>query len=245
MMAGEEGPIRQKALEILVALGEIFGADRLIPVHSVQVAGVSYKTIGQAGLEWVESLSRGKVCVPTTLNPAGMDLENWERMNVSADFAEKQMEVINAYRKLGIHTICSCTPYLLGNIPRFGEHIAWSESSAVCFANSVLGARTNREGGPSALASALTGRTANYGYHLSENRKSTLKVNLKTCLAEESDFGAVGYHVGQIVRNGVPFFKNMYESDPSTNGFFEERMLLVGNDTCIRVNISEEADWLA
>ena len=213
ILVGEEGQVRQKALEILVALGEIFEADRLISVNSVQVAGVSYKTLGEAGLEWIESLSMSRVCVPTTLNPAGMDLELWERMKIPKDFAERQIRVIHAFRKLGITPICTCTPYLLGSIPRLGEHIAWSESSAVCFANSVLGAKTNREGGPSALASALTGRTANYGYHLDENRMPTLKVRVKTRLAEESDFGALGYHIGRIVGSGVPYFTGIGDAD--------------------------------
>jgi predicted aconitase len=81
-----------------------------------------------------------------------------------------------AFETMGVVTTCSCTPYLFGNLPRFGEHIAWSESSAVCYANAVLGARTNREGGPSALAAALTGRTPAYGYHLDANRRPTLHV---------------------------------------------------------------------
>ncbi len=71
---------------------------------------------------------------------------------------------------MGIVTTCTCTPYLTGNLPHYGEHIAWAESSAVCYANSVLGARSNREGGPSALAAALTGRTPAYGLHLAERR---------------------------------------------------------------------------
>ncbi|MEM2750862.1 MAG: aconitase X catalytic domain-containing protein [Nitrososphaerales archaeon] len=206
ILAGEEGEVKQKALEILVAIGEIYNADRLIPISSVQIAGVSYKTIGDAGIEWIESLTSTKFSVPTTINPTGMDLELWESMGVTKEFAEKQMRIINAFLKLGAIITCSCTPYLIGNLPKFGEHIAWAESSAVCYANSVLGARTNREGGPSAIASAIIGLTGNFGYHLNEMRNPTLKVKVEVELNEESDFGALGYYIGKRVGNGVPYF---------------------------------------
>jgi predicted aconitase len=93
------------------------------------------------------------------LNPAGMSLDGWRAQGISASFAEKQRQIIDAYSRLGLEISCTCTPYLAGNTPSLGDHIAWSESSAVVYANSVLGARTNREGGPSALAAALTGKT--------------------------------------------------------------------------------------
>ena len=171
MLDGKEGYAVRKSMEILVALGEIFGAKSLIDVGSVQVAGVSYHNLGDAGLEFLDSLAKdGRVKVLTTLNPAGMDLENWQQLGISPEFAEKQNLVIDAFTRMGILISCTCTPYLIGNLPLYGEHVAWSESSAVTFANSVLGARTNREGGPSALAAAFVGKTPCYGLHLDENR---------------------------------------------------------------------------
>ena len=159
ILAGAEGPAARKALEIVLTLGRIYGAERLVPVASVQVAGVSYRNLGDAGLEflrdWAEQGAR--VRVPTTLNPAGMDLDAWGEMGIPEAFARRQGEVIAAYVRMGIAPTCTCTPYLVGNVPAYGEHIAWSESSAVCYANAVLGARTNREGGPSALAAAVCG----------------------------------------------------------------------------------------
>src|SRR5512135_3477137 len=131
---GEAGQTLQKMMEILVALGDIYGADKLIPVKSAQIAGVSYKTIGDAGLEWISDLE-GKVKVPAVLNPMGMDREAYADMGIEATFARKQEEIIRAYEKLGIRAECSCTPYYLDR-PKFGDHLAWSESSAVCFANS-------------------------------------------------------------------------------------------------------------
>ncbi len=216
MLHGEYGPVKQKAVEILSALGEIFEADRLIEVGSVQISGVSYKTLGEAGLQWIESMSSEKTVVPTTLNPAGMDLHLWRQMGISTEFAEKQIQIIKAYIKLGAKTLCSCTPYLSGYTPKIKDHLAWSESSAVCYANSVLGARTNREGGPSALAAALIGKTPNYGYHLDKNRQPTLNVDVDVSLYEESDFGAIGASIGRLVSNGVPYFTGV--KNPSADG---------------------------
>ena len=123
---GEDGETLQKAIEILVALGDIYGADRLIPIKSAQIAGVSYKTIGDAGLEWISDLE-GKVKVPSILNPAGMDLKLWDEMGISPKFAQKQQEIIKAYEKLGVTSKCTCTPYYLDNFTLcYGDHVAWS-----------------------------------------------------------------------------------------------------------------------
>lgn len=213
-MDGEEGEIPQRMMRLLVRLGEIYGADRLIPVSSVQVAGVSYKSIGDPGLEFLESIAAGgvRVKVPTTLNPPGMDLEDWRELGFPEDFAEKQLRIIEAFCRMGVMMTATCTPYLVGNLPRFGEHIAWSESSAVSFANSVLGARTNREGGPSALAAAICGLTPNYGLHLDENRQPTVLVEVEADLADAADFGALGYLVGKMVKEGVPYFRGIREA---------------------------------
>jgi predicted aconitase len=211
MLAGNLGPGVKRAMEIIVALGKIYGARELVPVQSVQVAGVSYKNLGDAGLEFLhEWAGQGaQVRVPTTLNPAGMDLTHWRELGISEEFARKQMAVIEAFKAMGIVPSCSCTPYLTGNLPAFGQHIAWSESSAVSFANSVLGARTNREGGPSALAAAVTGRTAKYGLHLDENRRATHIIEVRCPVVSEADFGALGYLVGRRVKNGVPYFRGL------------------------------------
>jgi hypothetical protein len=215
MLAGEYGEVVERNFRLLVRLGEIYGADRMIPVGSVQVAGVSYKSIGDPGLEFLEDLaSKGaKVKVPTTLNPTGMDLLDWKDLGFPEDFAEKQLQIMDAFEKMGIMMTATCTPYLVGNLPRFKEHIAWSESSAVSFANSVIGARTNREGGPSALAAALCGVTPNYGLHLDEKRKPNFLVKVSTELKDNADFGALGYHVGKIVKDGIPYFKGIKNAD--------------------------------
>ena len=215
MLAGEHGEVVGRNFRLLVRLGEIYGADRMIPVGSVQVAGVSYKSIGDPGLEFLEDLvSKGaKVKVPTTLNPPGMDLEDWHNLGFPEDFAMKQLRIMEAFCSMGVMMTATCTPYLAGNLPRFGEHIAWSESSAVSFANSVIGARTNREGGPSALAAALCGVTPNYGLHLDENRKPSFLVKVNAELKSNADFGALGYHVGKTVKNKIPYFQGIKDAD--------------------------------
>jgi predicted aconitase len=209
MLAGASGPGVQKAMEILTALGRIYGAEDLVPVTSVQVAGVSYKNLGDAGLEFLADWAQqgARVRVPTTLNPAGLDLERWQTLGFDADFAAKQARVIQAFVAMGIRPTCTCTPYYVGNSPGHGDHIAWSESSAVSFANSVLGARTNREGGPSALAAAIAGRTARYGLHLPHNRRAQLVADIRCPVTSPSDFGALGALVGKIARNRVVYFK--------------------------------------
>jgi len=206
MLGGEEGYAVKKSMAILVALGNIYGAEKLVKIGSVQVAGVSYHNLGDAGLEFLNELAKdGKVKVLTTLNPAGMDLEDWRNLGIDEEFAKKQNLVIDAFSKMGIIISCTCTPYLIGNLPRYGEHIAWSESSAVTFANSVIGAKTNREGGPSALAAAFVGKTPCYGLHLDENRVPDTHVEVTAELSKFSDWGALGYCVGKQVQNKIPY----------------------------------------
>ena len=219
MLSGAEGPGVQKAMEIVVALGQIYGAQDLVPVASAQISGVSFKNLGDAGLEFLrEWASQGaRARVPAMLNPAGMDRVAWRQLGFPEEFASKQEAVIRAYVELGALPICTCTPYLVGYLPKAGEHLAWAESSAVSYANSVLAARTNREGGPSALAAAITGRTARYGLHLEENRVAGLTVDVRCAVATEADYGALGYLVGRVAGNRVPFF-HFRHGIPGTTG---------------------------
>jgi predicted aconitase len=201
-------------MEILTALGDIYGAKNLITVSSVQVAGVSYHNLGDAGLEFLNELAKdGRVKVLTTLNPAGMDLENWQQLGISPEFAEKQNLLIDAFERMGILVSCTCTPYLIGNLPLYGEHLAWSESSAVTFANSVIGAKTNREGGPSALAAAFVGKTPCYGLHLDENRIPDVHVQVNAEIAKLSDWGALGYAIGKKAENKISYITGIKSVD--------------------------------
>ncbi len=211
MLEGEEGEVVERMFRLLVRLGDLYGADRMIPVSSCQVSGVSYKSVGDPGLEFLEDLAEkgARVRVRTALNPAGLDLEEWREMGFPEDFAAKQLRILEAFRKLGAEPTVTCTPYLAGVVPSRGEHLAWSESSAVAFSNSVLGARTNREGGPSALAAAICGLTPRYGLHLEENRRPTVLVEVEGELEGPWDFGALGYWAGREVGGEIPHFRGI------------------------------------
>ncbi len=201
------------AVKLLVSLGELYGAERLIPITSAHVSGASYKLIGDPGLEFLEDFAAdARVAVPTTVNPLGTDLQQWRELGVPEDFAEKQARVARAYEAMGARPVYSCTPYLLGARPARGEHVAWSESNAVCFANSVLGARTNREGGPSALAGAIVGATPDYGLHRDEGRQPTIVFDVRTPI-RGIGFSLLGLLAGKETGDGVPYFRGFRGSE--------------------------------
>jgi len=210
ILAGEEGESCQKAMELVVALGKIYGAEDLIDITSAHLSGASYKTIGDGGLKYLEDMvnGRAKVSVPSTLNPVGMDRERWKEMHIPPSFAEKQLKIIELYRKMGVSATCSCTPYLGDNVPSLGDHVAWAESSALSFVNSYIGARTNREGGPGALASAIIGKTANYGLHLDENRSPTVVIDADIDGSVFS-YSMLGQAVGMAIGGGIPYFRGI------------------------------------
>lgn len=207
----EEGgtPSERMAMRILLALGEVYGADRLIPIASAHVAGASYKTVGDPGLAFIEEFSASaRVRVRTTVNPIGMDEASWREVGIPEEFAARQRRILEAYRRMGVEESWSCTPYLIGNRPGMGEHVAWAESSAVLIANSLLGARTNREGGPSALAAAVTGWTPNYGLHLDGGRRATVRVEVEGEI-RGYEYGLLGLHLGKVLGEGVPYLRGI------------------------------------
>jgi len=149
VLGGKHGESAQKAMELVVALGKIYNAENLVEITSAHISGASYKTIGDGGLKYLEDVSKdAKVKVTSTLNPMGMDRERWKEMKIDPKFAKKQLRIVELYKKMGVRTVCTCTPYLGDNVPKLGDHVAWAESSALSFVNSYIGARTNREGGP-------------------------------------------------------------------------------------------------
>jgi len=214
LLEGEEGEALERAIRLLITLGEVFGAKRLVKVKSAHISGVSYLNLGEAGLSFLEEQAeaRARAQIRATLNPAGMDLERWREMAIPQSFAEKQLEVISAFERMNVETTCTCTPYLIGNEPKFGEQISWAESSAISYSNSVLGARTNRETGPTTLASAMTGRAALYGYRLVENRAPTGIIEVESSPRSRLEFSALGYVIGANMGNGVPYVQGIVAS---------------------------------
>jgi predicted aconitase len=216
ILSGEEGEARQRAMRLLVALGKVFGAERMVRVRSAQISGVSYRTIGDAGLEFLEDFAKAgaKASIRATLNPCGMDLRRWRRMGIPPDFAEKQLRIAKAFARMGIEPTWTCTPYYASNRPRYGQSLAWAESSAVAFANSVLGARTNREGGPAALASAVVGRTPLYGLHLDSEREPTHLVEVRSKPSDDLEYNLLGYFLGRSLGSGVPLLSGLGKPGP-------------------------------
>jgi len=207
---GEQGWAYQVAMKILVKLGDLYGATRLIPIESAHVSGVSYKTIGDAPIEFLEALAQAgaKARVPSTINPAGFDYGHLAEMAITPAAQEKQAKVIELYKRMEITSALTCTPYYISEWRR-GSHLAWAESSAAVYTNSLLGSWTNREGGPSALAAALIGKTPDYGLHRQENRQADIQVKVETKVETDVMYGALGLHLGKILEEKVPVIEGL------------------------------------
>jgi predicted aconitase len=218
-LLGEGTPAERLSMKILTTLGEVFGADRLLPITGAHVSGASPKTLGDAGVDFLEEFATtAKVRVRTTLNPTGMDPDRWRELGVPEATIRTQERIVTAYAAMGVEPTFSCTPYLIGHRPARGEHVAWAESSAVVFANAVLGARTNREGGPSALAAAVVGRTPNYGLHLDQNRRATHVFDVRVAMRGYR-WSLLGLHVGELVGDGVPYLRGLTGSEDDLKAF--------------------------
>ena len=206
---GDFGWANQVCMKILVRLGELFNATKLIPISSAHVSGVSYKTLGDAPSDFLEALANAdaKVTAKATLNPQSFDRE-YLRKRLPLDLCQKQLDIMACFEKMGFTDSLTCTPYYLEN-PKRGSHLAWAESSAVVYANSVTGAWTNREGGPSALAAAIIGKTPDYGIHKAENRQPKVLIKLEKQLQSEVEFGALGIFLGKILEDKIPIVQGL------------------------------------
>lgn len=207
------------SMRILTTLGDVYGADRLLPITGAHISGASPKTLGDAGVEFLEEFATtAKVRVRTTVNPTGMDPDRWREFGVPEDLIRTQERIVRAYAAMGVEPTFSCTPYQVGHRPSRGEHIAWAESSAVVFANAVLGARTNREGGPSALAAAVVGRTPNFGLHVEGSRRATHAFDVRVPM-HGYRWSLLGLHVGEIVGDGVPYLRGFTGTEDELKSF--------------------------
>jgi predicted aconitase len=208
MLDGKSGAGIQRAMELLVALGKTFDADRLIPVRRAHVA-----LSGQEGdTYWCELLVNGgaKCVIPATTNPC-WDVDYLTKLyDVTKEERDLALRTIDVYRGIGAKLTFCCSPGLGTNIPFFGEHVAFSESSATPYVNSVIGAKSNRESSVSALASAVIGKTPRYGYHLDENRRGDFLIQVEADMKDDYDWGILGYCVGEAAgsRNPVLVFQN-------------------------------------
>ena len=203
MLNGEYGEGVQRAMKMLVTIGDAFDAEKMLPINRAHVA-----LSGQeADLYFVEGMVKGGAScrISATTNPL-FDFEHLKHMPIAEDDLNMSRRTVNAYRRVGAILSLSCMPYLWENIPIYGEHVAFSESSATPYVNSVIGARTSREAAQSALAAAITGRTPEYSFHLKENRRGTILVQVKAILKDEFDYSLLGHHVGERIGYGIPVF---------------------------------------
>lgn len=213
MLGGEGGAGTQMAMEVLVAYASAIGAKSLIPIAGAHVDGCLYH--GEAGLDFVDALVArgGRVRVPTTLNVGSIDLIHPERVKLQGEAREKPWRLMKAHEALGCVASFTCAPYQTLFRPRFGDHVAWGESNAIVFANSVIGARTNRYGDFIDLCCAMAGRAPAWGLHLDENRRGELLVMLSgfgdAIAPTDSLYVAVGLITGKAAGERVPVIEGL------------------------------------
>lgn len=219
ILDGSRGKARQKAMDLLVRYGEALGAERLVETNNVAggiPAGLPFlrdwamkaenldEIFSEINLDAGETVEIPRIEVFASRLINAMDPEHWRIMSVSEETFELNMKIEWFCNRIGLNVLNTCAPYQVGNIPVKGEHLAWMESSAVAYANSVLGARTNCEGTASAGAAMLVGKIPDWGYHLDENRRGTHLVKVECSVATEMDWGLLGYFIGEIFQEQVP-----------------------------------------
>ncbi|MGD9239248.1 MAG: aconitase X catalytic domain-containing protein [Desulfobacterales bacterium] len=207
ILDGKQGEAARIALAVLVDLGELFGAKELMPVSQVHIDATLYMV--DAGLEFTEKMTDlgGEVAVPTSLNPSSIDLQRWKAYRVPPEVLSKHKRMEKAYLKMRATPTWTCAPYQNGIIPRFGEQIAWGESNAIAFANSIIGARTNRYADLMDICAAIIGKVPKFGLHLTENRKADVLIRLKEITTpmfeNDSIYPLLGYLLGEMAGDQV------------------------------------------
>ena len=213
LLNGQHGKAARMAMRILVRMAEVQGADEMMDVSQAHIDGCGL--LSETGLEFAETLAAkgGKVSIPTTLNMGPLDLQNWKRFGVNEDFAAKAIRQAKAYTDMGCIPTWTCAPYQSYLTPRFGQQIAWGESNAICYANSVLGARTNRYGDFIDICAAITGRVPKCGLHLKENRRGQILlrlVDIDPAIMHSNAFYAVlGHLIGSLAEDKIPVIEGL------------------------------------
>lgn len=215
MLGGEFGAAVQMGMRILVTMGRVYGAERLLDIESAHIDGCLYH--GDSGIDFARRLVDGgaQTVVPTTLNVGAIDLMHPEQFAGTAEQAAKAREQMALYQQMGCLPIWTCAPYQTTQRPAFGQQIAWAESNAIVFANSVLGARTNRYGDFIDICAAITGRAPAVGLHLTENRRGQVVFYLhqipERLLREDVLYPVLGYLVGSQTGNQIPVIVGLPE----------------------------------
>jgi hypothetical protein len=214
ILLGEKGEALRLVMQILVRLGDAYGAKKMIDISRSHTAGCQFTRTMDVGIEILENFVKlgAKVNVLTTRNPSPIGIGYYEWMGVSEDNVKKQKRLDAALKNLGVVPTFSCTPYECGNCPRFGENIAWSESNAVVYANSVVGARTPRYGIYADLCAAILGKAPEYDLYLKENRYGEVLVRINVSELSELDYNIIGLIIGKKVGTKIPVIMGIPKS---------------------------------
>jgi predicted aconitase len=209
MLRGEKGEAVRQAIRLQLEIAKFWGAKRMVPVTNVHIMG-DMEVLGDAGKNFLCEVAASKahaIC-PATTNPRCVDFAFADRLGQNPETVGKELHIVSLFKSMNITPVNTCINYQTVYQPHLGEHVAWGDTGTVIYANSVFGARTNFESGPAALAAALTGRTAAYGFHLDENRRGTFLVELNFTPTDFADWGAIGKIVGERNQNylAVPVF---------------------------------------
>ena len=202
LRAGESGRAAQWAIEHQIKVGAYLGASEFVPVTQAHVMADT-ESLGVAGVEWLERMAalpadERRVRIPTITDPRGTDFAAAHRLRQQPWMLELEHRAIAAFEALGVLMTNTCINYQTIMPPLRGEHVAYGDTGVVIYSNSVCGARSNFEGGPSALSAGMTGRTPRYGYHLDERRLATLVVRVGWTPRELNDWGALGAVIGRL-----------------------------------------------
>ncbi len=205
ILAGKLGPVPQQALRHQITVGDFFGAPDFVPVTQAHIMADT-ESLGAAGVRWLEGLAAAtdgqrRVRIPTITDPRGTDFSKAAFLQHTPSMLDLERRAIAAFVKLGVLMTDTCINYQTIQAPTRNEHVAFGDTGVVIYSNSICGARSNFEGGPSAVSAGLTGRTPRYGFHLDAQRRATVHIRVGFAPASLNDWGALGAVIGRIAGN--------------------------------------------
>lgn len=253
ILAGKLGSVPQQALQHQIMVGEFFGAKDFVPVMQAHIMADT-ESLGEAGVQWLEGLataSQGRtgVRVPTITDPRGTDFSKAAFLGQTSGMLDLERRAIDAFVKLGVVMTDTCINYQTVQAPIRNEHVAFGDTGVVIYSNSVCGALSNFEGGPSALSAGLTGRTPRYGFHLPEQRRATVHFRVESTPESLNDWGALGGVIGRLAGNywAVPVIEGI-EGTPRSDQLkhFGAAMASFGSTALFHmIGVTPEANQLS
>ena len=253
ILAGKLGTVPQQALQHQIAVGDFFGAEDFVPVTQAHIMADT-ESLGEAGVRWLEGLAattegRRRVCIPTITDPRGTDFSKASYLGQAPWMLDLERRAIAAFMKLGVTMTDTCINYQTIQAPTRNEHLAFGDTGVVIYSNSICGARSNFEGGPSAVSAGLTGRTPRYCFHLNGQRRATIHFRTEFTPTSLNEWGALGALIGRIAGNywAVPVIEGI-EGAPRSDQLkhFGAAMASFGSIALFHlVGITPEASRLA